>query len=83
MIRPTLLYGCETLPMSVKERMATTEMRMVRWTMVLAYLEHRRNEILIEAKVEPIATVMRREGWNGSGTLKEEMILKTSEQYLK
>ena len=35
MIRPTLLYGCETWPMSVKdeERMATTEMRMVRWAM--------------------------------------------------
>ena len=32
-IRPTLLYGCETWPMSVKDerRMATTEMRMVRW----------------------------------------------------
>ena len=31
-IRPTLLYGCETWPMSVKDekRMATTEMRMVR-----------------------------------------------------
>ena len=34
-IRPTLLYGCETWPMSVKDekRMATTEMRMVRWAM--------------------------------------------------
>ena len=31
-IRPTLLYGCETCPMSVKyeRRMAITEMRMVR-----------------------------------------------------
>ena len=30
--RPTLLYGCETWPMSVKDekRMATTEMRIVR-----------------------------------------------------
>ena len=30
-IRPTLRYGCETWPMSVKDekRMATTEMRMV------------------------------------------------------
>ena len=43
MIRPTLLYGCETWPMSVKDekRMATTEMRMVRLAMGL--LEHRRN----------------------------------------
>ena len=36
-------------------------MRMVRWAMGLSLLEHRRNEeILEEAKVEPIATVMRR-----------------------
>ena len=62
-IRPTLLYGCETWPMSVKDekRMATTEMRMVRWAMGVSLLEHRRNEeILEEAKVEAIATVMRR-----------------------
>ena len=34
-IRRTLLYGCETWPMSVKDekRMATREMRMVRWVM--------------------------------------------------
>ncbi len=34
-IRPTLLYGCETWPMSVKDekRMAITDMRMVRWAM--------------------------------------------------
>ena len=46
--------------MSVKGdmRMATTEI-MVRWAMGL--LEHRRNEeILEEAKVEPIAMFMRR-----------------------
>ena len=62
-IRPTLLYGCETWPMSVKDekRMATTEMRMVRWAMGVSLLVHRRNEeILEEAKVEAIATVMRR-----------------------
>ena len=49
--------------MSVKDekRMATTEMRMVRWAMGVSLLEHRRNEeILEEAKVEAIATVMRR-----------------------
>ena len=34
---------------------------MVRWAMVVSLLEHRRNEeILGEAKVEPIAMVMRR-----------------------
>ena len=62
-IRPTLLYGCETWPMPVKDekRMATTEMRMVRWAMGVSLLEHRRNEELLEeANVEPIATVMRR-----------------------
>ena len=61
--RPTLLYGCETWPMSVKDekRMATTEMRMVRWAMGVSLLEHQRNEdILKEAKVELIPIVMRR-----------------------
>ena len=44
-IRPTLIYGCEPWPMSVKyeKRMATTEMRMVRWAMGMSLLEHRRN----------------------------------------
>ena len=63
MIRPTLLYGSETWPMSVKyeRRVANTEMRMVRWAMEVSLLEHRRNEeILEEANVEQIATVMRR-----------------------
>ena len=62
-IRPTLLYGCETWPMSDKyeKRKATTEMRMVRWAMGLSLLEHRINEeILEETKVEAIATAMRR-----------------------
>ena len=62
-IRPTLLYGCETWQMSVKDerRMATTDIRMVRWAMGVSLLEHRRNEeILEEAKVEQIAAVMRR-----------------------
>ena len=63
MTRPTLRYDYETWPMSVKDekRMATTEMRMVRWAMGVSLLEHRKNEeILEEAKVEPIAMVMRR-----------------------
>ena len=49
--------------MSVKDekRMATAEMRMVRWAMGVSLLEHRRNEeILEEARMEAIATVMRR-----------------------
>ena len=41
--------------------MATTEMRMVRSTMGVGLLEHRRNEEIFEvARVEPIAMVMRR-----------------------
>ena len=62
MIRPPLLYGCETWPMSVKyeRRVANAEMIMVRWAMGVSLLEHRRNEeILEEANVEQIATVMR------------------------
>ena len=45
-IRPMVLYGYETWPMSVKDerRMATTEMRLVRWAMGVSLLEHRRNE---------------------------------------
>ena len=49
--------------MSVKyeKRMETTEMGMVRWAMGVGLLEHRINEaIWEEAKVEGIATVMRR-----------------------
>ena len=51
------------MAMSVEDekRMATKEMRMVRWAMGLSLSEHRRNEeILEEARVEPIAMVMRR-----------------------
>ena len=54
-IRPTLLYGCETRPMSVKDerRTATPEMTMVRMAMGVGLLEHRRNEeILEEVKVK-------------------------------
>ena len=49
--------------MSVKDekRMATTEMRMVRWAIRVSLSEHRRNEeILEEAKVEPVVIVMRK-----------------------
>ena len=76
-IRPTLLYGCETWPMSVKDekRMATTEMRMVRWAMGVSLLEHRRNEeILEEAKVEAIATVMRRRRLEWFGHVKRRAV---------
>ena len=39
---------------------------MVRWTMGVSLLEHRRNEEILElAGVEPIAMVMRRMDWFG------------------
>ena len=40
--------------------METIEIRMVRWAMGVRLLEHWRNEILEEANMEAIATVMRR-----------------------
>ena len=44
-----------------QQHVATTETRLVRWAMWVSLLEHRRNkEILEEAKVKPIATVMGR-----------------------
>ncbi len=63
--------------MSVKDekRMATTEMRMVLWAMGVSLLEHRRNEeILEEAKMEAIATVMRRRKleWFGHVKIRDE-----------
>ena len=72
-----MLYGCETWSISVKDerRVANTEMRMVRWAMGVSLLEHRRNEeILEEAKVEHIATVMRRRRleWFGHGKRRDE-----------
>ena len=78
-VRPTLLYGCETLPMSVKDKkpMATTEIRMVRCAMGMSLLEHQRNEeILREAKVEAIAMVMRRKRleWFGHVKRRDETV---------
>ena len=63
-IRPTLLYGCETWPMVAKDetRMERTEMRKVRWAMGMSLFEHRRNEeILEEARVERFVLVKRRD----------------------
>ena len=51
--------------------LATTEMRMVRWAMGVSLLEQWRNEeILEEAKVEPIAIVMRRRRLESFGHVK-------------
>ena len=56
-IRPTL----KCLLHMAENRMATTEMRMVRWAMGVTLLKQRRNEeILEEASVEQIVMVMRR-----------------------
>ena len=52
--------------------------------MDVSLLEHRKNEeILEEARMEPIAVSREGEGWNGSGTFKEELKEKPSEQLWK
>ena len=69
-----IIYSC-TWPIPVKDekRMATTDMIMVRWAMGASLLEHRRNEeILEEAKVEPIAMVMRRRRLEWFGHVKRD-----------
>ena len=54
-----------------EKRMATTEMRMVRWAMEVSLLGQRRDEeILEEARVEPIPVVMRRRRWEWFGHVK-------------
>ena len=55
-----------------EKRMATTEIRMVRWAMGLSLFEHRRNEEILKemrARVEPLA----------NGTVNKEMKQNTSE----
>ena len=71
--------------MSVKDekRMATTDMRMVQWAMGVSLLEHRRNDTLDEAKVEAIATVMRRRRLEWFGHVKRRGETETSEQLQK
>ena len=55
-VRLTLLYGCETWTMSVKDEKRMTATEMVRWAMRVSLLEHRRNK---EILAELIAMVMR------------------------
>ena len=65
-VRPTLLYGFETWPMSVKDEKAYGNNRdgdgaMGNGCEPTGSLEHRRNEeILEEAKVEPMMMLMIR-----------------------
>ena len=53
--------------MSARDEKRTTDMRMVRRAVCVSLLEHRGNEILEEAKVEPVAIAMsrRRLEWFG------------------
>ena len=59
------------MPARGEKQMSTTEMKiemsMVRWAMGVSLMEHQRNKILEEAKVEPIEMVMgrRRLEWFG------------------
>ena len=60
-----------------EKHMATTEMRMVRLAMGVSQLEYQRNEeILEEARVEPIAMVMRwrRLEWFGHVKRRDETV---------
>ena len=61
--------------MSIKDekRMATTEMRMVRWAMGMSLLEHRRNEEILEAaRVGPMVMRRRRLQWFGHVKRRDE-----------
>ena len=67
-----------------EKRMATTEMIMVRWEMGVSLLEQRINEeILGEAKVEAIATVMRRRRLEWFGHVKRRGESENIEQLQK
>ena len=73
LVLSTLMYGCETWTMSVKDekRMSMFNRDLVRWAVGVNLLEHRRNEaILEEAKTDPIATVMRRRRLEWFGHMK-------------
>ena len=57
-----------------EKRMATTEMMMVHWEIVVSLLEHRRNEeILEEAQFEPIAMATRRISFESPGNTVSEL----------
>ena len=62
-IRPALLYGNETWPItgSLADKMSSCEMRMLRYCMGISLEDHKRNEeITAEAGIMPIRDLMRR-----------------------
>ena len=76
-IRPTLLYGNETWPITQRqeERIEATEMRMLRYIHNVNWEDHVRNEdIRKEAKVKPISVSMRKRRlqWFGHVYRREE-----------
>ena len=76
-IRPALLYGNETWPVTGAQidRVSSTEMRMLRYCMGISLEEHRRNEeITSEARIMPIRDVMRKRRleWFGHVCRREE-----------
>jgi exonuclease III len=76
-IRPALLYGNETLPMTgtQADKFSSCEMRMIRYCMGISLEEHRRNEdITREVRVMPIKDVMRKRRleWFGHVRRREE-----------
>ena len=81
-IRPALLYGNETWPItgSLADKMSSCEMRMLRYCMGISLEDHKRNEeITAEAGVMPIKDLMRRKRmqWYGHGRQRE------SEDYIR
>ena len=76
-IRPALLYGNETWPLTgaQADKFSSCEMRMLRYCMGVSLEEHRRNEdITEEAKIMPIKDVMRKKRlqWFGHVCRREE-----------
>jgi len=76
-IRPVLLYGCETWPVTetLVKKISACEMRMLRYCLGVSWEEHRRNvDIRKEARVVGIADMMRRKrlAWYGHVCRREE-----------
>jgi len=60
-IRPVLLYGAETWPVTTLRRVSVCEMRMLRYCLGITLEEHKTNEsIMQEAKVMNVLELMKR-----------------------
>jgi len=89
-IRPTLLYGSETWPITnaLANRVSSCEMRMLRYCLGISLEEHQRNEeITSRAKVMPIKDLMRKKRMQWYGHVfrreKDEDIRRVSEMAIE